>query len=68
MTASAKTPLWKRLVIVLSAVVVGIVVASAVGQAGVSTVLTIAVGAVVTLLALWAVAKLLRVPLTRGWE
>jgi uncharacterized membrane protein YfcA len=68
MAASAKTSLWKRLVIVLSAVVAGIVVASVIGQAGASTVLTIVVGAAVTLLALWVVARLLHVRLKRGWE
>jgi len=68
MAASAKTPLWKRLVIVLCAVAAGIVVASAIGQAGVSTVLSIVVGAAVTLLALWVAATLLHVRLKRGWE
>jgi hypothetical protein len=68
MAASVKTPMWKRLVIVLSAVAAGIVVASAIGQAGVSAVLTIVVGAAVTLLALWVVAGLLHVRLTRGWQ
>ena len=68
MAASQKTPLWKRLVIVLSAVLAGMVVASVVGQAGVSWVLTIVVGAAVTLLALWVVATLLHVRLKRGWE
>lgn len=68
MAASTKTPLWKRLVIILSAVAAGIVVASVIGQAGVSSVLSIVVGAAVTLLALWVVARLLHVRLTRGWE
>jgi hypothetical protein len=68
MAASAKTPLWKRLVIVLSAVVAGIVVASLIGQAGVSWVLSIVLGAAVTLLALWLVARLLNVRLKKGWE
>lgn len=68
MTASAKTPLWKRLVIILSAVVAGIVAAFVIGQAEVSWVLTIAAGAAVTLLALWVAARLLHVRLKRGWE
>jgi len=68
MAASAKTPLWKRLVIILSAVVAGIVAAFVIGQAEVSWVLTIAAGAAVTLLALWAAARLLHVRLKRGWE
>ena len=68
MAASAKTPLWKRLVIILSAVVAGIVAAFVIGQAEVSWVLTIAAGAAVTLLALWVAARLLHVRLKRGWE
>jgi hypothetical protein len=68
MTASMKTPLWKRLAIMLSAVAAGIVVAFAVGQAGVSTVLSIVAGAAALLLALWVVAALLHVRLKRGWE
>jgi hypothetical protein len=68
MTASAKTPLWKRLVIILCAVVAGIVAAFAIGQAEVSWKLTIAAGAAVTLLALWVAARLLHVRLKRGWE
>ncbi len=68
MTASAKTPLWKRLVIILSAVVAGIVAAFVIGQAEVSWILTIAAGAAVTLLALWVAARLLHVRLKRGWE
>ena len=54
--------------IVLSAVVAGIVVASLIGQAGVSWVLSIVLGAAVTLLALWLVARLLNVRLKKGWE
>jgi hypothetical protein len=68
MAASLKTPLWKRLVIILSAVVAGIVVASVIGQAGASWVLSIVAGAAVTLLALWVVARLLHVRLQKGWE
>jgi len=68
MAASAQTPLWKRLLIVLSAVVAGIVVAAVIGQAGVSTIPTIVAGAAVTLLALWVAARLLHVRLKRGWE
>jgi hypothetical protein len=68
MTASAKTPLWKRLAIILSAVVAGIVAAFVIGQAEVSWILTIAAGAAVTLLALWVAARLLHVRLKRGWE
>ena len=68
MTASVKTPLWKRLVIILSAVVAGIVAAFVIGQAEVPWVLTIVAGAAVTLLALWVVARLLHVRLKRGWE
>ena len=68
MAASATTPLWKRLVIVLSAVVAGIVVAVVIGQAGVSWLLTIVVGAVVTLLAFLVVARVLHVRLKRDWE
>jgi membrane protein implicated in regulation of membrane protease activity len=67
-TTSAKTPLWKRLVIILSAVVAGIVAAFVIGQAEVSWALTIVAGAAVTLLALWVVARLLHVRLKRGWE
>jgi hypothetical protein len=67
MAASVKTPMWKRLVIVLSAVVAGIVVAAVIGQAGGSWLLTIVAGAAVTLLALWAVARLLNVRLKKGW-
>ena len=68
MAASGTTPMWKRLVIILSAVVAGIVVAFALGQAGVSTWLTIVAGAAAVLLALWVVAWLLHVRLKRGWE
>ena len=68
MAASAKTPLWKRLVIVLSAVVAGIVAAAVTGQAGGSWVLTIVVGAAVIAITFWVAAKLLSVPLKRGWE
>jgi len=68
MATSAKTPLWQRLLIVLSAVLAGIVAASLIGQAGASWVPTIAAGAAVTLLALWLVARLLHVRLKRGWE
>ena len=68
MAASAKTPMWKRLVIVLSAVVAGIVVAFVLGQAGVSTLLAIVAGAAVPLLGLWVVARLLHVRLRKGWE
>ena len=68
MTASAKTPLWKRLAIILFAVVAGIVAAFVIGQAEVSWILTIAAGAAVTLLALWVAARLLHVRLKRGWE
>ncbi len=68
MTASAKTPLWKRLVIVLSAVVVGIIVASLIGQAGASTWLAIVAGAAAVLLTLFATAAILRVRLTKGWQ
>jgi hypothetical protein len=68
MAASTKTPLWKRLVIILSAVAAGIVAAAVIGQAGFSWVPTIAAGAAVTLLTLWVAARLLDVRLTRGWE
>ena len=68
MAASAKNPLWKRLVIILSAVVAGIVAAFVIGQADVSWILTIVAGAAVTLLALWVAARLLHVRLKRGWE
>jgi hypothetical protein len=63
-----KTPLWKRLAIMLAAVVAGILVAFAVGQAGVSTVLSIVAGAAALLLTLWIVAALLHVRLKSGWE
>ena len=68
MTASAKNPLWKRLVIILSAVVVGIAVASVIAQAGASTVLSMVAGAAATLLTLLVVAALLSVRLKKGWE
>jgi hypothetical protein len=68
MAASVKTPLWKRLVIILSAVAAGIVVAAAIGQAGASWLLSIVAGAAAILLALWVVTMLLHVRLTRGWE
>jgi hypothetical protein len=68
MAASAKTALWKRLVIVLSAVVVGIVVAALVAQAGASTVLAVAAGAVAVLLTLFATSAILHVSLTKGWQ
>jgi len=68
MAASAKTAVWKRLVIVLSAVAAGIAVSAAIGQAGAPWVLTIVGGAAVTLLTLWVVAMLLHVRLRKGWE
>jgi hypothetical protein len=68
MAASVKTPLWKRLVIVLSAVVAGIVVAAVITQAGLSTALSIVAGAAAILLALWVVALLLHVRLKKGWK
>ena len=61
--------MWRRLVIILSAVVASIVVAFATGQAGVSTWLTIVLGAAVALAVLLVAAKLLHVRLQwRGWE
>ena len=68
MAASVKTPLWKRLVLVLSAVAAGIVVAAVTGAAGGSWLLTIVFGAAVVAITFWAAAKLLSVPLKRGWE
>jgi hypothetical protein len=68
MAASTTTPLWKRLVIVLSAVVAGIVVSVVLEQAGVSWPLTIVAGAAMTLLVLLIAAGALRVRLKRGWE
>ena len=68
MAASVKPPLWKRLVIILSAVATGIVVASVIGQAGASWVLSAVAGAAALLLALWVAASLLHVRLKRGWE
>ena len=68
MAASARTPLWKRLAIILSAVVVGIVVAALISQAGASTILAVAVGAAAMLLTLFGAAAILHVRLTRGWQ
>jgi hypothetical protein len=68
MAASAKTPLWKRLVIILSAVAVGIVVAALVGQAGASMLLGVGAGAAAGLLTLFVTAAVLRVPLKKGWQ
>ena len=68
MSVSEKPALWKRLAIILSAVVVGIVVAALIGQAGASTILAVAAGAAAVLLTLFATAAILRVPLTRGWR
>jgi hypothetical protein len=68
MAASVKTPLWKRLVIVLSAVAAGIVVAAVTGEAGGSWLLTIVFGAAVIAITFLVAAKLLSVPLKRGWE
>lgn len=68
MAASAKTPLWKRLVIMLSAVAAGIVVAAVTGEAGGSWLLTIVCGAAVIGITFWVAARLLHVRLKRGWE
>jgi hypothetical protein len=68
MAASAKPALWKRLVIILSAVVVGIAVAALVAQAGASTILAVVAGAAAVLLTLFATAAILHVPLTKGWQ
>ena len=68
MAASMKTPLWKRLLIILSAVVAGMVVASVIMQAGVSALPAVAAGAAATLIAMWVVAKLVHVRLAKGWE
>jgi hypothetical protein len=68
MAASVKTPLWKRLVIVLSAVAAGIVVAAVISQAGLSWALSMVAGAAALLLALWLVAMLLHVRLKKGWQ
>jgi hypothetical protein len=68
MAASGKAPLWKRLVIILSAVVAGVVVDTAVRQAGVSAWLSIVAGAAAVLIVLLVVARLLNVGLKRGWE
>ncbi len=67
MAASMKTPLWKRLLII-SAVVAGMVVASVIMQAGVSALAAVTAGAAATLIAMWVVAKLLHVRLAKGWE
>lgn len=68
MAASAKTPMWKRIVILLSAVVVAVVVRFAVGLAGVPTILAIVIALVAGFAALWVVAALLHVRLKSGWE
>jgi len=69
MTASAKTPMWKRLVIILSAVVAGVAVPFAADLAGVSRWLGYAAGVVAALACLWGVAALLHVRLKwQGWE
>jgi len=68
MATAVKPPRWKRLVIILSAVVAGILVSAVVGQAGGSWLLTIAFGAAVIAITFWVAAKLLHVPVTRGWE
>jgi len=68
MAASVKTPLWKRLVIILSAVAVGVAVPFVVGLADVPRVLEYAAGVVAAFATLWVVAALLQVRLTRGWE
>jgi hypothetical protein len=68
MATSAKPALWKRLAIILSAVVVGVVVGALIGQAGASTILAVAAGAGAMLLTLFATAAILHVPLTRGWR
>ena len=68
MAASAKTPLWKRLVIILSAIVVGTMVATLIAQAGASAVLAVVGGAAAVLLTLFATAAVLHVRLTKGWQ
>jgi hypothetical protein len=68
MATSAKPALWKRLAIILSAIVVGIVVGALIGQAGGSTILVVAAGAAAVLLTLFATAAILHVPLTKGWR
>jgi hypothetical protein len=63
MASSSAVPLWKRLVILLSGVVVAAVVQVALGQAGVSTVLAIIIALVPGFAAIWLAAKLLGVHL-----
>lgn len=69
MAVSGTAPMWKRLVILLSAVAVAGVVQFALRQAGVWTVLAIVVALVPGFATIWVAAKLLHVRLKRrGWE
>ena len=68
MAASLKTPMWKRLVIILSAVAVGVAVPFAVALADVPRVVEYLAGVVAAFATLWIVAALLHVRLKRGWE
>lgn len=69
MAASAQTPLWKRVVILLSGVVAAAVVRFALGPAGVPWALAIVIALVAGFVALWVAAALLHVRLKRrGWE
>jgi hypothetical protein len=69
LAASVKTPLWKRLVIILSAVAAGIAVPFALDQAGVPALAAYAAGVVAALVVLWVVAALVHVHLNlQGWE
>jgi hypothetical protein len=68
MAASVKVPLWKRLVILLSAVAAGVVVPFLLDQAGVTRWFAYAGGILAALVVLWVVAALLHVRLMRGWE
>ena len=67
MSASEKPALWKRLAIILSAIVVGIGVAALIAQSGSSTILAVLAGAAAVLLTLFGAAAVLRVRLTKGW-
>jgi hypothetical protein len=69
MAASAMTPLWKRLVIVLCAIAAGIAVPFLVDQAGAPALVAYAAGVVALLVVFLVVAGLLHVRLKwHSWE
>lgn len=68
MATSAKTPMWKRLVVIVAAIAVGVAVPFAVKMAGAPWLWAYAAGVVAALVTLLVVAALLRVRLKRGWE